>query len=238
MLRLLSIACLIGLMTGLDPAIVPALAQAQAQTPAQAPAAAPRPPRPAPPTRDPHTPGYVTAKELPDGANAPANCRRKLHPRPHAQPRAGDDGAGRRAAGNGLQLHHEIGRQQDLSRHRARARHLRHAGSQRPRQADRHHQPPRSLHAPRGRLCPQAICARHGRAVHRRGGRAGPGAVHRAGQSDRRAPRAGDDRHLHRQRQRRRAGQRARPGIRHHVRACTRSSSRKKCCRWWRSNTT
>jgi len=26
-----------------------------------------------PPTRDPHSPGYVTAKELPDGANAPAN---------------------------------------------------------------------------------------------------------------------------------------------------------------------
>ena len=31
------------------------------------------------------------------------------------------------------------------------------------------------------------------------------------------APRARDDRHLHRQRQRRRPGQRARPGIRHHV---------------------
>jgi iron(III)-enterobactin esterase len=29
--------------------------------------------RPAPPTRDPHTPGYVDAKELPDGANPPAN---------------------------------------------------------------------------------------------------------------------------------------------------------------------
>jgi enterochelin esterase-like enzyme len=29
------------------------------------------PPRPIPPTRDPHTPGYVAAKELPDGANAP-----------------------------------------------------------------------------------------------------------------------------------------------------------------------
>jgi enterochelin esterase-like enzyme len=27
--------------------------------------------RPAPPTRDPNTPGYVTAKDLPDGANAP-----------------------------------------------------------------------------------------------------------------------------------------------------------------------
>jgi iron(III)-enterobactin esterase len=29
--------------------------------------------RPAPPTRDPHTQGYVTAKELPDGSNPPAN---------------------------------------------------------------------------------------------------------------------------------------------------------------------
>lgn len=39
--------------------------------PAQTPAAAVRAARPTPPTRDPHTPGYVTAKELPDGANAP-----------------------------------------------------------------------------------------------------------------------------------------------------------------------
>jgi iron(III)-enterobactin esterase len=30
--------------------------------------------RPTPPTRDPHTPGYVTAKELPDGSNPPANA--------------------------------------------------------------------------------------------------------------------------------------------------------------------
>ena len=30
--------------------------------------------RPTPPTRDPHTPGYVSATELPDGANAPANA--------------------------------------------------------------------------------------------------------------------------------------------------------------------
>ena len=49
------IAFLIGLMSGV----------AMAQTPA---------PRPVSPTRDPHTPGYVTAKELPDGANAPANA--------------------------------------------------------------------------------------------------------------------------------------------------------------------
>jgi enterochelin esterase-like enzyme len=32
------------------------------------------PPRPTPPTRDPHTSGYVAAKELPDGSNAPANA--------------------------------------------------------------------------------------------------------------------------------------------------------------------
>jgi enterochelin esterase family protein len=30
--------------------------------------------RPMPPTRDPNTPGYVTAKELPDGSNPPANA--------------------------------------------------------------------------------------------------------------------------------------------------------------------
>src|SRR5271157_2289589 len=61
MFRLLSIAFLISLMTGLDPAM--------AQAPAPAAAA-----RPAPPTRDPHTPGYVTAEELPDGVNAPAKA--------------------------------------------------------------------------------------------------------------------------------------------------------------------
>ncbi len=43
-----------------------ATALAAAQTPTPTP-----PPRPTPPTRDPHTPGYVSAKELPDGENAP-----------------------------------------------------------------------------------------------------------------------------------------------------------------------
>ena len=33
-----------------------------------------RPARPTPPASDPHTPGYVTAKELPDGANAPVDA--------------------------------------------------------------------------------------------------------------------------------------------------------------------
>ena len=66
MLRLFSIAFLIGVMSGLYPIF--------AQAPTPAPAEAARPARPAPPTRDPHTPGYVAAKELPDGANAPANA--------------------------------------------------------------------------------------------------------------------------------------------------------------------
>ncbi|HUD99032.1 MAG TPA: alpha/beta hydrolase-fold protein [Bryobacteraceae bacterium] len=61
MFRLVAVALLLSLMAGLHPA------------PAQTPAAPPRPARPTPPTRDPHTPGYVTAKELPDGANAPAD---------------------------------------------------------------------------------------------------------------------------------------------------------------------
>jgi iron(III)-enterobactin esterase len=66
MFRLLSIVFLITLVTGLGPA------SAQPPTQPPAPAAAARPARPAPPTRDPNTPGYVTAKDLPDGANAPA----------------------------------------------------------------------------------------------------------------------------------------------------------------------
>ena len=43
-----------------------------AQTPPLAPQ--PQTPRPAPPTRDPHTPGYVQAKELPDGAIPPSDA--------------------------------------------------------------------------------------------------------------------------------------------------------------------
>jgi iron(III)-enterobactin esterase len=65
MLRLLSVAFAVSLLTGVDPA----MAQAPATAPAPAKAA-----RPAPPTRDPNTPGYVTAKDLPDGGNAPATA--------------------------------------------------------------------------------------------------------------------------------------------------------------------
>src|SRR5450432_142026 len=49
-----------------------ALAQTPQVTATQARVA--RPARATAPTRDPHTPGYVEAKELPDGANAPADA--------------------------------------------------------------------------------------------------------------------------------------------------------------------
>ncbi len=66
-----STAILIGLMS----AATPAIAQNAPQTPSPATPAQPAPaPRPTPPTRDPHTPGYVTAKELPDGAVPPADA--------------------------------------------------------------------------------------------------------------------------------------------------------------------
>src|SRR4051794_26223322 len=50
---------------------VPVLAQTTTAPAAQQ---APKPKYPPPPTRDPHTPGYVQAKELPDGALPPPDA--------------------------------------------------------------------------------------------------------------------------------------------------------------------
>ena len=58
----LSIALLAGLIASVNPVLGQSLLSAQ------------RSERPAPPTRDPKTPGYVQAKELPDGTNPPANA--------------------------------------------------------------------------------------------------------------------------------------------------------------------
>jgi enterochelin esterase family protein len=63
MLRLFIVAILTGLVAPAVPAV------SQTALPAGIPTA-----RPTPPARDPHTPGYVAAKELPDGANAPAQA--------------------------------------------------------------------------------------------------------------------------------------------------------------------
>jgi enterochelin esterase family protein len=59
--RSLSISVLVSLVAVLNPIC------------GQSPPSAQRAERPTPPTRGPHSPGYVTAKELPDGANPAAN---------------------------------------------------------------------------------------------------------------------------------------------------------------------
>ena len=71
--RLLNIASLIGLSAVATLAIAQAPPTPPAPKESSAPKVAFMPPRPTPPTRDPQTPGYVTAKELPDGTNAPPN---------------------------------------------------------------------------------------------------------------------------------------------------------------------
>ena len=178
----------------------------------------PRPRRPTPPTRDPHTPGYVAAKELPDGAVPPADADGNfiIGPTHNRAPEM----TVQEGVPQGTVFNFTMN-SADSKIYPGIARDANTFGTPDPdrsRQTCRDHQPSGSLHAPSGRLCPQAIRPRHGRAVHRRGGRTRPGAVHGARQSDRPAPRAGDDRHLDRQRQRRRPRQPARPGIRHHVR--------------------
>ena len=55
--------------------------------------------RPTPPARDPHTPGYVEAKELPDGEVPPADADGNFIIGPTHTAGAGDDRRGRRAAG-------------------------------------------------------------------------------------------------------------------------------------------
>uniref|UniRef100_Q022B1 Putative esterase n=1 Tax=Solibacter usitatus (strain Ellin6076) TaxID=234267 RepID=Q022B1_SOLUE len=62
MFRFSSFVFVMSVAVGLDPAM--------AQNPAPLQTVA-RPPRPPAPTRDPNTPGYVTAKDLPDGENVP-----------------------------------------------------------------------------------------------------------------------------------------------------------------------
>jgi len=65
--RILSAILLTGWLLG--PAPAPAQTPPSAAAPGTAPAA--RPARPPAPTRDPRTPGYPAARELPDGTNAP-----------------------------------------------------------------------------------------------------------------------------------------------------------------------
>ena len=176
MFRLYSIAVSIGLTT----AIIPAIAQtppAPATTPAPATAARQRP---TPPTRDPHTPGYVEAKELPDGEVPPANADGNFIIGPTHNP------APEMTVQEGVPqgtVYDFTMESKDSKIYPGIAREpgtFGHAGSERSRQADRDDQPSGALHAARGRLRAEAIRPRHGRAVHRRRRWSGPAAVHGA----------------------------------------------------------
>ena len=118
MFRLLSIAFLIGLVAGSDPAMAQPRSRLRLKL-------QPRPHARRARRRHPRSQHarLCHGERVAGRRQRSREGRRKLHPRSHPQPRAGDDRAGRRAAGNRLQLHHGIGRQQDLSRHRARAQH-------------------------------------------------------------------------------------------------------------------
>ena len=183
MFRLLHTTCLIALAAGLGPARAQTLpATPQATAAPQAPA---RPARPTPPTRDPHTPGYVEAKQLPDGDNAPTNQDGNfiLGPTHTAAPEMSvQEGVPQGAifdftmASTDSKIYPGIAREQGT---------FGTPDPENPGETDRHHQPSRALHAPRRRLRAQAICARHRRALHRRRRRTRPLAVHSARQPDR-----------------------------------------------------
>jgi iron(III)-enterobactin esterase len=123
--RLLSIAFLISLAIGADRAGAQAL---------PTPAVAGRPVRPTPPTRDPHTSGYVATRELPDGTNAPTNAEGNFilgpthNPAPEMIVHEGVP------QGMVYEFTIEFSRQQDLSRHRAGGQYLWYGRPHRPSQ--------------------------------------------------------------------------------------------------------
>src|SRR6187549_833677 len=70
----LTLAIIVAVMAGAITAPMAQTPQAPAQPATAAPAQPARANRPPPPTRDPHTPGFVEAKTLPDGEVPPASA--------------------------------------------------------------------------------------------------------------------------------------------------------------------
>ena len=139
---------------GQTPAPAPVSTPAPAP-PSQAPAATPAP-RPQPPTRDPHTPGYVKAKELPDGT-LPANADGNFIIGPTHKPApemAVQEGVPQGTVyeftmnSTDSKIYPGIAREPTPS-----ARPI----PTDPAKLDRDDQPSGALHAPRGRLCSEAV---------------------------------------------------------------------------------
>ena len=206
-------------------------APAQSITQPAAPPATAHSARPTPPTRDPHTPGYVAAKELPDGANAPADADGNFIIGPTHTPAPEMSATAGRPPGNDLRLHHES---TDSKLYPGIAREPGTFGTPDP------NDPAKlivttSHPAPYTRKVAVYVPKQYvpGTAAPFIVGADGPDrALFTALDNliaEHKRPR--HDRHLHRQRQRRRPGQRARPRIRHHVRQLRRVRRERKCCR-------
>ena len=226
MFRLLSIAFLFSLVTGVAPAGT------------QTPAPVPRRVRPTPPTRDPHTPGYVTAKELPDGANAPANADGNFilgpthNPAPEMTTKEGVP------QGKVVTLTMESS---DSKIYPGIVREPNTFGTADP------NDPARMIvttshPAPYTRRVTVYVPKQYvpGTAAPFIVGADGPDRALFTALDNliAAASRAGDDRHLDQQRRGRRPGKRARPGIRHHVRPLRGVCRDRKYCRSSRSNAT
>ena len=140
-------------------------------------------------------PGLLAQTRRPEPANANAArmgniaagwneraCRKgwRFRTRSNARRRTGDDRARRRATGAGDLVHHAVRGEQDLSRHRARARNVRHTGSSEPGEAPGDDQPRGALHAAGAGVCPAAVCRRHRGSVRGGCGRPRSRPVYRA----------------------------------------------------------
>ena len=182
-----------------------------------APAQTATPPRPTPPTRDPNTPGYVQAKELPDGTLPPAGAEGNFIIGPTHTP--APEMTVRDDVPHGT-VHNFTMSSTDSKIYPGIARDAGTFGTPDP------NDPAKlvvttSRPAPYTRRVAVYVPAQYvpGTAAPFIVGADGPdpSALHRARQPDRAEARARDDRDLHRQRQRRCAGQPARPRVRHDV---------------------
>ena len=150
----------------------------------QVPQTAP-PPRPAPPTRDPNTPGYVAAKELPDGAVPPADVNGNFIIGPTHAP------APEMTVQDGVPqgtVHNFTMSSADSKIYPGIARDQGTFGTpdpNNPARLDRHDESPGAVHASRRGLRAEAVRAGHAGAVHRRRRRPRSAALHGARQPDR-----------------------------------------------------
>ena len=225
--RVLWVALSIGLTIGM------AVGQAPA-TPAPVPATT-TPARPPAPVRDPNTPGYVKAKELPDGAIPPANVDGNFIIGP-THNRAPEFEVNESVPqGNAVRVHDEFGGQQVLSGDCAGCGHVWHGRSEGPGEAGGDDEPSGTVYAARCGVCAEAVCSGDRCAVHCWGGRSGSRVAHDARQHDCAASVAGDDWRSSSAMAAamRRAASGA--GVRHHVGQVCGVCGDRKCCRWWRS---